>query len=160
MLTSSIHSACGASIYKTILQIKVFTEPNRFRNNSFFLWNSIELNIGLLAASLPTLRPLFARAIESTKRAIGSHKSSASARNPGAGGYYKQNDSIGMVAMPLHRDQRSKNGSIALVTTDPNRSRDRNDDDDDSEEGILPPYERGRDRIRVTKEVTVVWEDV
>jgi hypothetical protein len=164
VLTSSIHSACAASIYKTILQTKVLADPDSFRNDSYVLWNSIEFNIGLLAASLPTLRPLFARAIESTKRFVsssGSHnKSSAIVGGPSADGYYKQNDSIAMAAMPSHGEQRSNSGSIARVTTDPKRSRHRNDDDGDSEEGILPPYERERGRISVKKEATVVWEDV
>lgn len=65
-----------------------------------------------------------------------------------------------MAAMPSHGEQQSKSGNIARVTTDPKRSRYRNGDDDDSEEGILPPYERGRGRISVKKEVTVVWEDM
>jgi hypothetical protein len=163
VLTSSIHSACGASIYKTILQTKVFADPDHFRDDSYFLWNSIEFNIGILAASLPTLRPLFARVIENTRGFISSissqSKTSNTTRNLGAAGYYKQNDSIGMAAMPSYRDQLSKSGNVMTITTDPKRSTNRNGDDDDSEEGILPPYTHGRDRISVKKEVTIGWED-
>jgi hypothetical protein len=92
MLTSAFHSAYTTSIYNTILQTKVLADPDSFRNDSYFIWNSIEFDIGILAASLPTLRPLFARIIENTRDFISSggsrDKSSASNRNPGTSGYY------------------------------------------------------------------------
>jgi hypothetical protein len=53
--------ACVASIVKTVYQARVFASPDWTFHDSFFMWNNIEFNIGILAASLPALRPLFTK---------------------------------------------------------------------------------------------------
>ncbi|PVH98848.1 hypothetical protein DM02DRAFT_484891, partial [Periconia macrospinosa] len=51
--------ACAAAIIKAIRQWHVFDEPDWTVYNSFNVWNFIELTIGIIAASLPSLKPLF-----------------------------------------------------------------------------------------------------
>ena len=51
--------ACAAGIVKAHLQTIYFANPDRFWRDDFIAWNSIELCLGILAASLPPLKPLF-----------------------------------------------------------------------------------------------------
>ncbi|KAE8355042.1 hypothetical protein BDV28DRAFT_163656 [Aspergillus coremiiformis] len=50
--------ACAAAIVKTVLQSRFLDEPNPFRNCQYLIWNCIELNVGIIAASFPTIKPL------------------------------------------------------------------------------------------------------
>lgn len=70
--------ACVASIVKTVIQAGVLSDPDWTYHDSFFMWNNIEFNIGILAATLPTLRPLFAKILGATQR----FTSSASRNRP------------------------------------------------------------------------------
>ena len=138
--------------------------PDAYFNDSYFIWNSIELNVGITASSLPALRPLFASLIDSTKAFITSGGRSG---NRSAGGtnhrdtarYYAQKGSIGLNSMPNDRDafrgnEALKSANRVTVTAGPA--------DDDSEEGILPPQALGgQDRhITVKREYGVAWEEV
>ncbi|KAE8443717.1 hypothetical protein EG329_001397 [Mollisiaceae sp. DMI_Dod_QoI] len=88
--------ACAASIVKTVIQTRVLSNPDSTRNDSYFIWNSIELYIGILAASLPSLRPLF-RSILETTRSLRTRGISSSANMGGARHkYYIHDDGIGM----------------------------------------------------------------
>ncbi|CAK1357409.1 hypothetical protein CB0940_07853 [Cercospora beticola] len=62
--------ACAAGIVKAVKQSRWFDEADPFWHNSFNVWNMIELCIGITAASLPALRPLFAKILASTKDAF------------------------------------------------------------------------------------------
>ncbi|KAF8851193.1 hypothetical protein BDZ45DRAFT_156348 [Acephala macrosclerotiorum] len=88
--------ACAASIVKTVIQSKVLSNPDSTRNDSYFIWNSIELYIGILAASLPSLRPLFRSILETTRslrtRGITSSGQMGGTRHK----YYIHEDGIGM----------------------------------------------------------------
>lgn len=165
-----LRSACAASIVKTVLQSKVLKSPDPFRTDSYAIWNDIELNVGILAASLPTLRPLFTSLIDSTKAFITSGGRSANKSGAGTRGtkhrdtskYYAQKNSIGLNSLPSGVDQfggdkyQAKDFSKGqnFVTVTAGRS------DDDSEEGILPPHEAGPERISVKKDYGVAWEAV
>jgi len=167
--------ACAASIVKTVLQSKVLSTPDPFRNDSYYIWNDIELNVGILAASLPTLRPLFSSLIDSTKAFITSGGRTGMKSGAGTRGtkhrdtakYYAQQNSIGLNSLPSGADQfrgnefrgdkyRGKDFSKGqnIVTVTAGRS------DNDSEEGILPPHDAGLERISVKKEYGVAWEAV
>ncbi|CAG8971142.1 hypothetical protein HYALB_00008620 [Hymenoscyphus albidus] len=58
------YAACAAAIIKEYLLSSFFTNRDILFNNAFNVWNDVELNIGILAASLPTLRPLFASILD------------------------------------------------------------------------------------------------
>jgi hypothetical protein len=84
--------ACAAAIVKAILQWNVLDDPDWTVHDAFNLWNWIEFTVGIIAASLPSLKPLFnwfleaARAITSAGRSRnGTHRVSA----------YKRRNSLG-----------------------------------------------------------------
>ncbi|KKK19412.1 hypothetical protein P175DRAFT_0443568 [Aspergillus ochraceoroseus IBT 24754] len=65
--------ACAAAIAKAVLQPRVYTQPEFFRDGNYLIWNCIELNIGILAACFPTIKPLVKSIIGSSRgRSYGS----------------------------------------------------------------------------------------
>ncbi|OMP86311.1 hypothetical protein BK809_0003481 [Diplodia seriata] len=88
------------------------TTPFACRHDSFNVWNCIELNIGIVAACLPALKPLFNWFLE-TARAITSSGGRSGNRRPtgyaGYGsrsttlGYMKQQDSFAMASLSRPR---------------------------------------------------------
>lgn len=60
--------ACIASIIKTVIQSTTLADPDATYHDRFFMWNMVELNVGIIAASLPALRPLFAKILGATQR--------------------------------------------------------------------------------------------
>ncbi|KAE8167191.1 hypothetical protein BDV40DRAFT_295779 [Aspergillus tamarii] len=58
--------ACAAGIVKTILQSQIFDEPDPYRECQYLIWNCIELNVGIIAASFPTIKPLVKSVIGTT----------------------------------------------------------------------------------------------
>jgi hypothetical protein len=119
-------------------------------NDSYFVWNSIELYIGILAASLPALRPLFRSILENTRslitRRVGMGSSTGqigTARHK----YYVQEEAYGMHSLPTGNksgkyDVRvttsSKLGSGAQSEEDFTKGDGDGDGDGDSLENILP----------------------
>ncbi|KAF2873389.1 hypothetical protein BDV95DRAFT_604898 [Massariosphaeria phaeospora] len=63
LMNSSILSlgwfACAAAIIKAIQQWNVIGDLDWTVHDSFNVWNFIEFTIGIIAASLPSLKPLF-----------------------------------------------------------------------------------------------------
>jgi hypothetical protein len=68
--------ACIAGIFKARLQVKLFDMPDQAFENWFNIWYMLELCFGILAASLPTLKPLFAAVLDGTRSALGSRSRS------------------------------------------------------------------------------------
>lgn len=99
--------ACVASIVKTVIQAGVLADPDWTYHDSFFMWNNIEFNIGILAATLPALRPLFVKLLGATQRFTSSASRN---RQANYGGY----DADGLAyhkrssAKPTSRNNRSK----------------------------------------------------
>ncbi|KAE8333559.1 hypothetical protein BDV39DRAFT_199280 [Aspergillus sergii] len=58
--------ACAAGIVKTVLQSQIFDEPDPYRDCQYLIWNCVELNIGIIAASFPTIKPLVKSVIGTT----------------------------------------------------------------------------------------------
>ncbi|RDW58690.1 hypothetical protein BP6252_13166 [Coleophoma cylindrospora] len=91
--------ACACAIVKTVLQFHFYSNTDFTFTDSYFIWNNIELSVGIIGASLPALRPLFASLLESTKdfatRRTGLGSSSNAHRR-----YYAHIDRIGMESMP------------------------------------------------------------
>lgn len=79
------------------------------RHNSFNVWNYIELNIGIVAASLPALKPLFSWFLD-TARAITSSGGGGNRRPTGYSrsaslGYQKQPDSSSFALTGMSRSR-------------------------------------------------------
>jgi hypothetical protein len=68
--------ACIAGIIKAHLQVTFIETPDSAFENKFQIWYMLELCLGILAASLPTLKPLFAAVLDGTRSRIGTHSRS------------------------------------------------------------------------------------
>ncbi|TVY83039.1 hypothetical protein LSUE1_G004301 [Lachnellula suecica] len=144
-------SACAASIVKTVFQSQVFNTPDVYRNYSYFTWNSIEHNVGILAASLPALRPLFKNLLDSTKN-MRTRITGANSSGNGMGGrhkYYMQEEGIGMHSLP-GQSQKSKNYDVQVTTSGRGGIDDYGTKGDSDSDDILPLQGRG-----ITKTVNV-----
>jgi len=151
--------ACAASIVKTVIQARVLSNPDSTRNDFYFIWNSIELYLGILAASLPSLRPLFRSILENTRSLVTRRPGvDSSGQNLGTRHkYYIQNDAIGMNSLPngnksgkydVQVTTRSHGGTTRTGSEEDVASKG----DGDSLENILPLQGRG---ITKTVDVTV-----
>ncbi|CAN9447753.1 unnamed protein product [Alternaria sp. RS040] len=92
--------ASVAGIMKAHASKTILNDPERFVHDTFSMWNFIELDVGILAASLPTLRPLFNRFLEAARSVVQSQSTTTprfSFREPGLLGYAKQTDEFGEV---------------------------------------------------------------
>ncbi|KAL9618497.1 MAG: hypothetical protein Q9160_006816 [Pyrenula sp. 1 TL-2023] len=67
--------ASAAGVVKSIYQYNFFSTLDWSFHDSFMVWAFIELNIGIIAASLPSLKPLFNWLLK-TARTLGSGLSS------------------------------------------------------------------------------------
>ncbi|CAK3762506.1 hypothetical protein AC579_1709 [Lecanosticta acicola] len=75
--------ACAAGIVKTVKQHSFFQEKDPTWHNSFNVWHMTELCVGILASSLPALRPLFDKILKGSKHALsGSWPGSKYSKNP------------------------------------------------------------------------------
>jgi hypothetical protein len=162
--------ACAAAIVKAVQQFHVLEDLDWTYRDSFNIWNYVEFTIGILAASLPTLKPLFnwaldtARAITSAGRTHGSGLRGTKGAN--SLGYHKQSEvsskSVELQSMASKGDsQRSpyeveisgKKGPSGIAERDlweTERGKS-------SEESILPLQhpDAGKNRIVRTTEVHV-----
>ncbi|PLN84066.1 hypothetical protein BDW42DRAFT_199792 [Aspergillus taichungensis] len=68
--------ACAAAIVKTVLLSQLYKDPDSFRNCNYLIWNCAELNIGIIAASFPTIKPLMKRVLGSTLNFTGGASNS------------------------------------------------------------------------------------
>jgi len=68
--------ACVAGIIKAHLQLTAIQTPDSAFKNSFQVWYMLELCLGILAASLPTLKPLFAAVLDGTRSRLGTRSRS------------------------------------------------------------------------------------
>ncbi|KAI5358157.1 hypothetical protein Slin15195_G064840 [Septoria linicola] len=84
--------ACAAGIVKAVKQASFFDEADPLWHNSFNVWNMIELCVGITAASLPALRPLFAQILASTKDALSHSVGSKDRTVPSSSGYHRHTD--------------------------------------------------------------------
>jgi len=112
--------ACACSLVKEVLLLNFFTDTDGLFNDAYQIWNAIELNVGIIAACLPALRPLFAFILETAAVLTGSRARSKSNVN---GRYYMQED-FKMGSLPS-RSTLSKNGgyNISIVGGDEEEAR-------------------------------------
>ena len=153
-------------------QFHVLEDLDWTYKDSFNIWNYVEFTIGILAASLPTLKPLFnwaletARAITSAGRTHGSGRGATQGAN--SLGYHKHSEvsskSVELQSMaskadsqsqksPYNVEIRGKQGPMGIAE----RDLWENERGKSSEESILPLQhpEPGKNRIVRTTEVHV-----
>ncbi|OOF94013.1 hypothetical protein ASPCADRAFT_52348 [Aspergillus carbonarius ITEM 5010] len=81
--------ACVASIVKIISQVRVLKEQNMYRHDTFMIWNCAELNVAILAACLPSIKPLLKSILDGT-RSLTSGRRNGTAYRYNTQGYYVQ----------------------------------------------------------------------
>ena len=168
--------ACAVAIYKTYVQSQFFKTPDFSYNDSYFLWNDVEFSAGLLAASLPTLRPLFTWFFDTAMTVMQGRTSNQTREKRSQYGQASYNSRNGTSARPglaygMKPMGRSMNNSQNLDNDDEmylgghgpthkttvSATRYVGDRDDGSEEDILPStVQRG---IVVRKNYDVSWQD-
>ncbi|KAK8074120.1 hypothetical protein PG994_005019 [Apiospora phragmitis] len=147
--------ACIAAIVRVYLGAHIFENTDFTWSTAFFLWNTAELHAGILAASLPTLRPLFKSLLETTSRHMRSHGytyGSSRYGHPGSrksgshlGGSSSTTGGGGITRSGYRRHSNAVHDIYALDMMDAlggrhhNKSSDTNMVGMGSEECILPP---------------------
>ncbi|RDW92530.1 hypothetical protein BP5796_01924 [Coleophoma crateriformis] len=136
--------ACACAIVKAILQTKVLSSPDYTFHDSYFVWNAVELYVGILAASLPALRPLFISLLETAHSLRSRNGRSGLPHSNSRHKYYMQENSVGMHPMPSSRPSvaQSRYGGSVRVFGESRASEDymsgwktRSNSDD----AIIPP---------------------
>ena len=135
---------------KIDLQIKFFQNTDFTRHDSYFVWNYIELTVGILAGSLHSLRPIF-KSILASSSYLTSHGNKKSGIATIGGGvttksglgtkhkYYMQEDELG-IPMEGFRGAGDKMGYDANVMSLEDRSEGEGTlkGDGESTQDILP----------------------
>ncbi|KAH7037045.1 uncharacterized protein B0I36DRAFT_313201 [Microdochium trichocladiopsis] len=153
--------ATGTAIVRAITGNKPIQLTDGSFTLRFYLWNSAELNAGLVAASIPPLRPLLSGWLEGTARrfrSTGAGSSSAGRSRPGALGYagaggldsrptkhgYQKQKEEQSIQLSESKQWSGKNGGRSGTgTTVMISSRSAYGlEDNSSEEGILPQQQQ------------------
>jgi len=94
--------ACVAAIVREHLLAGFFDEPDPFYHYSLQVWNGIEINTGILAACLPSLRPLFSSILETatSMKLSGNRGNKKGSGDTPQGRYYLQEDEFKMSPVP------------------------------------------------------------
>ncbi|KAF7597609.1 hypothetical protein BBP40_000087 [Aspergillus hancockii] len=144
--------ACAAGIVKTVLQSQLFDEPDPYRDCQYLIWNCVELNVGIIAASFPTIKPLVKSLIGTT---ISFTSGGRSGKRHGQG-YHAQSSYI---MHSLQHNNRTGNAdgkySVQVGTTE----QDHGSDGGSEENLTLRPTRASVSRIVQTTEVIVHSEE-
>ncbi|KAL1998723.1 hypothetical protein VTN02DRAFT_5679 [Thermoascus thermophilus] len=106
--------ACTAAVVKIVSQTQVLKLKDPYRDSTFATWNSVELNVGILAGSLPTIRPLVRSIIDTTTRTITSRPHTPHHHHRTSSHYYiRQNSAIAMEPMKSSDRDRDRDGDGA-----------------------------------------------
>ncbi|KAL4868008.1 hypothetical protein BDV12DRAFT_109147 [Aspergillus spectabilis] len=97
--------ACAAAIVKAVYQAGAFDEPEMYRDADYHIWNAVELNVGIIAACFPTIKPLVKSMIGST-RSLAGYTSRTRKRTNDA--YYGANSHYGPNSHALNSIHRSR----------------------------------------------------
>ncbi|KAH7395060.1 hypothetical protein DE146DRAFT_633419 [Phaeosphaeria sp. MPI-PUGE-AT-0046c] len=157
--------ASGVAIYKTPMQYNFFKETDFSGQGAwYYIWQQVEMHIGILAACLPTLKPLFATFFGQIRtftkgRSNGSNGISTPFKSSG---YVKQDDAYGNSSFAL-KDMSDGSQSqprspydedvvlgkdLYTVKTNVGRRARRQSDAGESDESILGHGNRRSDGLR------------
>ncbi|KAL3480909.1 hypothetical protein BJX99DRAFT_206021 [Aspergillus californicus] len=147
--------ACAAAIVKAVLQSQVFSEPEMYRDANYHIWNSVELNVGIIAACFPTIKPLVKSIIGSTRSLTGY--ASRTRKRTGADAYYGPNSHVLGSLHQSRIDREEQKYQVQIHANHPSLS----GSDGGSEENLAHPRTPApmNTRILQTTEVTVQSED-
>ncbi|KFY07700.1 hypothetical protein V492_06903 [Pseudogymnoascus sp. VKM F-4246] len=165
--------ACVAAIVRESLLVNFFEQKDGNFHNAYALWNYAELAVGIIAACLPALRPLFAFLLDKASSTFASGQPGLSTRHK----YYMQSNDINLSAVGKRNDSEGQRGDGRYGVSVTSNGRDFYEDrmprrpmgkleqsltegEGDSDENILPiqdveAHGRGNNRIVKTTEVRV-----
>ncbi|KAF2126638.1 hypothetical protein P153DRAFT_359602 [Dothidotthia symphoricarpi CBS 119687] len=82
-----------ACVIKSKKQAKFFDNPDPYVYDTFTMWRFIEFDVGIIAASLPALKPLFSQFLNASRSLTSAQiKTSSFHQNPNTLGYHKQTE--------------------------------------------------------------------
>ncbi|KFY90705.1 hypothetical protein V500_05043 [Pseudogymnoascus sp. VKM F-4518 (FW-2643)] len=165
--------ACVAAIMRETLLVTFFVTPDTNFENAYALWNYAELAVGIIAACLPALRPLFAFLLDKASSTFASGQVGLSTRHK----YYMQSNDINLSNVGKRDDSEGARGDGRYGVSVTSNGRDFYEErmpkrpmgkleqsltegEGDSDENILPiqdmdRLEGGNNRIVKTTEVRV-----
>lgn len=165
--------ACVAAIMRETLLVTFFQTPDGNFENAYALWNYAELAVGIIAACLPALRPLFAFLLDKASSTFASGQVGLSTRHK----YYMQSNDINLSNVGKQSDSEGARGDGRYGVSVTSNGRDFYEErmpkrpmgkleqsltegEGDSDENILPiqdidRLEGGNNRIVKTTEVRV-----
>lgn len=74
---------------KVRLNKTILTDPNRFIYDGYSMWNFVELDVGIIAGSLPAVKPLFNRFLDAARGMTSKPSKSSGLEGGNASGYQK-----------------------------------------------------------------------
>lgn len=105
--------ACFAAIYKTPLQYHFFEDTDPTGHGAWFwVWQIIELTLGIISASLPSLKPLFNWFLETAKAFTTNSRSRTGTQNSG----FKRNSSLNYFKSDTFKSKNDGAFELASVT--------------------------------------------
>ncbi|PYH92410.1 hypothetical protein BO71DRAFT_400571 [Aspergillus ellipticus CBS 707.79] len=90
---------CVAGIVKIIAQVRVLKEENVYRHDTFMIWNCVELNVAILAACLPSLKPLLKSFLDTTRSLTTGRRNAYGSRYNSHGYYLQYSTDVPMKSM-------------------------------------------------------------
>ncbi|PSN67569.1 hypothetical protein BS50DRAFT_492995 [Corynespora cassiicola Philippines] len=126
-------------------------------NDSYGIWNFMELFVGIIAASLPGLKPLFSRFFHAARAFTSGSAKTTAFKDVNSLGYHRQNDRSdkGLVLQDL-RDEGSSSARVSTQTGHVEQTgiwtigRAKN-----SDESVLPLHDLDGKGILVTRDVHI-----
>ncbi|KAK5122677.1 hypothetical protein LTR85_003940 [Meristemomyces frigidus] len=97
--------ACAAGIVKARKQAIFLETADLYWHDGFMLWNFLELCLGILAASLPSLKPLFGQMLAGTRTALGMSGTRSKAPKPSGYPGASQNSGYRRQYDPHHKHE-------------------------------------------------------
>ncbi|KAH7090612.1 hypothetical protein FB567DRAFT_546788 [Paraphoma chrysanthemicola] len=131
--------ACVAGIMKATYNKTILTDQRRFIHDRYSMWNFVELDVVIIAASLPALKPLFGRFLN-VARGLASEKKASGYNDSKARGYlqrHQHSDETGR-SRPRRATTRASVTSFGRGGLSRENVFWRNNEARDSEESILP----------------------
>ncbi|KFY31692.1 hypothetical protein V493_00891 [Pseudogymnoascus sp. VKM F-4281 (FW-2241)] len=162
--------ACVAAIVREVLLSTYFKQVEPTFHNEYALWNYAELSVGVIAACLPALRPLFAFLLDKASSTFASGQPGLSTRRK----YYMQSNDINLSSVGKNGDSEGQRGDGRYGVTVSSNGRDFYEDrmprrpmgkleqslTGDSDENILPIQDvdvNGRGNNRIVKTTEGYW---
>ncbi|KAF2032839.1 hypothetical protein EK21DRAFT_59821 [Setomelanomma holmii] len=155
--------ACAAAVIKAVKQWNVLNELDWTVDDSFNVWNFIEFTVGIVAASLPTLKPLFKGLLESARTFTAGTRASGykTQRSKSSLGYTRTNDpwskDITMESFSNSSPTSSKGPYHVKISTQPTGILDlESRNSDEGAHPLQPRHALGPTGIVRTREISVV----